>query len=239
MNQILIVIPTYNERDNVTNLIKDIFYTIDNVHILVVDDNSPDGTAGQVLDYKNRSRAKIDVLIRKAKRGLGGAYKAGFEYGLERDYDIIVTMDADLSHDPKYLIAMLNKVPDYDLVIGSRYIMDGGVRNWPLKRIFLSRCANMVTRAMLGVSGNDMTSGYRAYKSNLLRQIDISTIRSNGYSFLVEMYYRAYQKKARIYDVPIIFSDRRQGKSKISQKEIFLAIFTLLRLRIHSISKKL
>ncbi len=227
----LIIIPTYNEKNNISMLLRRITEMAPEVDILVVDDNSPDGTALEVKNFVTGTRANIQLIERIGIRGLGTAYKTGFQYGLERNYDIFVTMDADLSHNPVHLPAILSAVRHYDLVIGSRHIRDGGIINWPFRRILLSWLANKFARLVLGVKGHDLTSGYRAYRRTILETIDLDAVRSNGYSFLVEMFYLAQCSHARICEVPIIFFDRTVGKSKISDREIYLGALTLLRLR--------
>lgn len=230
----LIIIPTYNEKENIVKLLHLIAHTAPEAHIVVIDDHSPDGTAAEVSDFAHTTGVNVHLIERPGKLGLGTAYNAGFQYGLERDYEVFVTMDADFSHNPIYLPAMLAAIEEYDVVIGSRYIKDGGTINWPIRRILLSWSANQFARRLLGLSGNDLTSGYRAYRRHILAAIKIETVRSNGYSYLVEMLFRAQQQHARTFEMPIIFVDRTMGKSKISKREIYLGAFTLLRLRLKS-----
>jgi len=229
--RILIIIPTYNEKENIRTLLQLIIKMIPDVNIVVVDDGSPDGTAREVEDFAATSHHHIQLIKRSGKRGLGVAYKAGFLYGLEQGYDIVMTMDADMSHNPEHLPQILTAIKDNDVVIGSRYIRDGGTINWGIGRILLSWCANKFARIVLGLNGHDLTSGYRAYRHTILEAIDLDSIQSNGYSFLVEVLFRAQQRHARISEVPIIFFDRTMGESKISKQEIYLGAFTLLRLR--------
>jgi dolichol-phosphate mannosyltransferase len=230
----LIIVPTYNERENIGILLTQITRIVPGAYVLVVDDQSPDGT-GRVVEAFRRKHpgANVTLMSRDGERGLGNAYRAGLQYGLENGYEVLVTMDSDLSHSPLYLPAILEALKDSDLVIGSRYIRDGGTINWRIRRILLSWMANRFARFLLGLKGADLTSGYRAYRRELLESIGLEHIQSNGYSYLVEMLYRAQQKKARATEVPILFYDRTLGKSKISKREIYKGAFTLLRLRLN------
>jgi len=233
-SNILIVIPTFNECENITILMKQIIETISNVDILVVDDDSPDGTAKQVIAFSKYASTKIDIIVRKGVRGLGSAYTTGFKYGLEHQYDVIITMDADLSHNPDHLPAFLHAIEHNDIVVGSRYIKHGGTINWRIRRILLSWLANKFARFVLGLEGHDLTSGFRAYRQSTLKAIDLGKIKSNGYSYLVEMLFLIQKKGASIAEIPIVFYDRKMGKSKISKQEIYRGAFTLLRLRFFS-----
>lgn len=234
----LIIIPTYNEKANISLVLEHITTTVPHVDIVVVDDNSPDGTADAVKSFAAASQKNIKVLRRTGRRGLGAAYKIGFAYGLSRGYELLVTMDADMSHNPMYLPAMLTAAQDNDIIIGSRYIRDGGTVNWKMWRVLLSRTANTFARFVLNVHGYDLTSGYRVYRREILEKINLNMIRSNGYSFLVEMLFYAQQHQARVYEIPIIFLDRTMGTSKISKKEIYRGAFTLFRLRFTSFFTK-
>jgi dolichol-phosphate mannosyltransferase len=233
-NKILIIIPTFNERENISVLIKQIIETISNVDILVIDDDSPDGTAQEVIAFSKIAPTKINIIVRKGVQGLGGAYTTGFKYGLKHQYDVIITMDADLSHNPDHLPAFLDAIGHYDIVVGSRYIKHGGTINWRIRRILLSWLANKFARFVLGLGGHDLTSGFRAYSRSILETIDLDKIKSNGYSYLVEMLFLTKKKGAQITEIPIIFVDRTMGKSKISKQEIYRGAFTLLRLRFFS-----
>ncbi len=234
----LIIIPTYNERENIVPLLTQIILIVPQVWVVVVDDQSPDGTAEAVKQFcLEHEEARIDLLQREGERGLGNAYRAGFGYGLERDFEVLLTMDADGSHSPLHLPAILNTIGENDLVIGSRYIRDGGTVNWRIRRILLSWLANRFARSVLGVRGSDLTSGFRAYRRAILEAIDPQTLRSNGYSFLVETLFRAQCHQARVADVPIIFFDRTMGASKISKKEIYRGAYTLLLLRLSGSAK--
>ena len=230
----LIISPTYNEKKNIASLIESIFSINQDYHILIIDDNSPDGTANLVkemqLKYKN-----LFLEERPGKAGLGTAYKYGFNWALNRDYDNIVQMDADLSHDPKEIIEMVRLLNNYDLVIGSRYIDGVSVVHWPIKRLLLSYGANVYARLVTGLRIKDSTGGYKAWKREVLNSIDINAVKSQGYSFQIEMNWRAWQKKFSIIEHPIIFADRTIGQSKMSKKIMFEAIIVIWRMRIWKI----
>jgi len=230
----LIISPTYNEKKNIASLIESIFSINQDYHILIIDDNSPDGTANFVkelqLKYKN-----LFLEERPGKAGLGTAYKYGFNWALNRDYDNIVQMDADLSHDPKEIIEMVRLLNNYDLVIGSRYIDGVSVVHWPIKRLLLSYGANVYARLVTGLRIKDSTGGYKAWKREVLNSIDINAVKSQGYSFQIEMNWRAWQKKFSIIEHPIIFADRTIGESKMSRKIMLEAIIVIWRMRIWKI----
>jgi len=226
----LIVIPTFNELGNIGELIQGIFARLSDVHVLVVDDNSPDGTAEFVLGLTDRY-PNLRVLCRTEEHGLGRAYTAGILDGLQNGFEVIGTMDADLSHDPEYLPEMFDLLRDHDVVIGSRYVRDGGTVNWTLGRILLSWTANKFAAVLLQIPAHDITSGYRLYRSKALEWIQHTPVKSTGYSFLGELLYRAYRGGARIVEHPIIFHDRTMGVSKLHRREIYLGALNLLRLR--------
>lgn len=230
----LIISPTYNEKKNITSLIESVFSINQDYHILIIDDNSPDGTATLVkelqLKYKN-----LFLEERPGKAGLGTAYKYGFNWALNRDYDNIVQIDADLSHDPKEIIEMLRLLDNHDLVIGSRYIDGVSVVHWPIKRLLLSYGANVYARLVTGLPIKDSTGGYKAWKREVLNSIDINAVKSQGYSFQIEMNWRAWQKKFSIIEHPIIFADRTIGESKMSKKIMLEAIIVIWRMRIWKI----
>jgi len=230
----LIISPTYNEKKNITSLIESVFSINQDYHILIIDDNSPDGTANFVkelqLKYKN-----LFLEERPGKAGLGTAYKYGFNWALNRDYDNIVQMDADLSHDPKEIIEMVRLLNNYDLVIGSRYIDGVSVVHWPIKRLLLSYGANVYARLVTGLRIKDSTGGYKAWKREVLNSIDINAVKSQGYSFQIEMNWRAWQKKFSIIEHPIIFADRTIGESKMSKKIMLEAVIVIWRMRIWKI----
>lgn len=226
----LVIIPTYNERENIEKLIPAICDLKLNADVLVVDDNSPDGTA-QCVEALQKKYPCVHLLKRPGKLGLGTAYKAGFDFGLKKDYACLLTMDADFSHNPSSIPSLLEGMKQHDVMVGSKYV-EGGVLEGPIHRRLLSRAANLITRALLGLKTMDNTAGFRCYKRAVLETVNYSGIRSSGYSFLVEMAYRCGKKGFRVGEAPIVFNDRKAGKSKISQKEILKAIATLVRLRL-------
>lgn len=232
MSRSLVVIPTYNEVKNVLRISEAVLAQSPDVQVLVVDDNSPDGTADAVkgmMEGENR----LHLKRREKKLGLGTAYIAGFRYGLEKGFDHILTMDCDFSHKPEQLPGLLGKQDVSDMVIGSRYIPGGGIANWPLHRRMLSSFANAYTRTLLRLPIRDCTSGYRSYSRKVLETIDLDSFRSSGYSFLEEMVFRVYRLGFRIAEVPILFEDRLRGTSKIDRSEIFRAAWHVLRTAFH------
>ena len=232
----LIISPTYNERKNIKQLVDMVIGENPELHLLIVDDNSPDGTGEKVkklqAKYKN-----LYLETRPKKSGLGTAYIFGFKWALEKKYDNIIQMDADLSHNPKDLPRMVNNLQKYDLVIGSRYINGISVVNWPLRRLMLSYGANAYSRVITGMPIMDGTGGFKAWKSSVLSSIDLDSVKSQGYSFQIEMNFRAWVKKFNIKEIPIIFSDRTIGQSKMSKTIVYEAIFMVWRLRIWKIFK--
>lgn len=232
----LIIIPTYNEYDNLRPLIEQIFSFAPATDLLIVDDNSPDGT-GQLADELAEAHPHVHVMHRSGKLGLGTAYIAGFKYAVEHRYDVAFEMDADFSHDPRYLPDFLRAIEDADLVIGSRYIKGGGTPNWSLLRRFISGGGNTFARFMLRLPIQDCTAGFRCYRRRVLESIDLDSIESQGYAFQVELAYRVYKHGFRIVETPIIFMDRRVGKSKMSRK-IFIEGFTwVIRARLGRLGK--
>jgi dolichol-phosphate mannosyltransferase len=232
----LIISPTYNERKNIKQLVDMVIGENPELHLLIVDDNSPDGTGEKVkklqTEYKN-----LFLETRPKKSGLGTAYIFGFKWALEKKYDNIIQMDADLSHNPKDLPRMVNNLQKYDLVIGSRYINGISVVNWPLRRLMLSYGANAYSRVITGMPIMDGTGGFKAWKSSVLSSIDLDSVKSQGYSFQIEMNFRTWVKKFNIKEIPIIFSDRTIGQSKMSKTIVYEAIFMVWRLRIWKIFK--
>ncbi|MBN2311492.1 MAG: polyprenol monophosphomannose synthase [Candidatus Hydrogenedentes bacterium] len=222
----VVVIPTYNEADNIEPLIRAIQHSAPGTDVVVVDDGSPDGTAALA-----RALDGVHVIERPAKLGLGTAYIAGFTYAIERGYDRIGGMDADFSHDPAVLPALFALLDTCDIGIGARYVPRGGTRNWGFHRRALSRIANLVARLMLAMPAHDVTSGYRCYRREVLESIHLDSLKSQGYAFLVELLYRAFKQGATIGETPIIFEDRRHGVSKINKSEIWRGITNLFRLR--------
>jgi dolichol-phosphate mannosyltransferase len=231
MARALIVVPTYNEHDNVRGVAERFLAAIPGVELLFVDDNSPDGT-GAVLDELAQAEPRIHVMHRAGKLGLGTAYVEGFTWGLARGFDYLWEMDADGSHDPKYLPQMLALAEDgADLVIGSRYVPGGGTENWGLGRQLISRGGGVYARTILGIDVRDVTAGFVCWRRRALERIDLTTIHSNGYSFQIEMKYRAIQRGMRVVETPIMFADRRVGQSKMSRKIFAEAMLRVWRLR--------
>jgi len=232
----LIISPTYNERKNIKQLVDMVIGENPEFHLLIIDDNSPDGTGDKVKElqtiYKN-----LYLETRPKKSGLGTAYIFGFKWALEKKYENIIQMDADLSHNPKDLPRMIDKLQKYDLIIGSRYINGISVVNWPLRRLMLSYGANAYSRVITGMPIMDGTGGFKAWKSSVLSTIDLDSVKSQGYSFQIEMNFRAWVKKFNIKEIPIIFSDRTIGQSKMSKAIVNEAIFMVWRLRIWKIFK--
>jgi dolichol-phosphate mannosyltransferase len=223
----LVVLPTYNEAENVlplAALVLDVSPTID---VLVVDDNSPDGTGGLVAE-RGRKEPRLHLLRREGKLGLGTAYLAGFAYGLEHGYDQVFTMDADFSHHPRYIAQMLVSMKDHDMVIGSRYVPGGGIHSWALHRRLLSRFANSYTRVLLGLPIRDCTAGFRCYRREVIERVDPYSISLSGYAFLEEMVLRVHRAGFRIHEIPIIFEDRTLGRSKIETSEIYRAAWHVM-----------
>ena len=226
----LLVVPTYNERSNIDELVTRFFTCVENVHLLIVDDDSPDGTADRCEELRT-AWPNLEILRRKGERGLGRAYLAGIGWGLEHGFQVVGTMDADLSHDPAYLPRMLRMIEEADVVIGSRYIRDGGTINWQIRRILLSWLANRYAARLLHIPAHDLTSGYRLYRRRTLEALDPADVKSTGYSFLVELLFRAHQSGARIAECPIVFYDRTLGVSKLHRREIWRGALNLLALR--------
>ena len=234
------VIPTYNEVGNIEKITEEVLKQPAFVDILIVDDNSPDGT-GDIADTLAASpgtAGRVHVLHRPGKEGLGRAYLAGFVWALDSGYDAMVEMDADLSHDPLYLKSIVDAAGAADVVIGSRYLNGISVINWPLSRILLSWGANKYVRTVTGLLVNDCTSGYRLYHRRVLEALDLPNVRSNGYSFQVEMTFRAQLCGFRIVEVPIIFMERRAGQSKLSKGVVWESLLMPLRLRWHARAMK-
>ena len=226
----LIIIPTYNERENVPLLLNDIFKYAPQTDVLIVDDNSPDGT-GHLVEQMRRQDARIHVIHRAGKLGLGTAYITGFKYAIANNYDAAFEMDADFSHDPRYLPDLLIAIQNADLVIGSRYITGGSTPGWSATRRLISGCGNIFARFVLGIPVHDCTGGYRCYRRRVLESIDLNAIQSRGYAFQVELTYRTLRQSFRIVEIPITFLDRRLGTSKMSRKIVIEAFVYVLRTR--------
>ncbi len=230
--RVLVAVPTYNERESLPGALARLAEHVPEVDVLVVDDGSPDGTADlaeQLSAQDSRDRTAIHVLRRSAKQGLGPAYVAAFRWGLERGYDVVVEMDADGSHRAQDLPALLARVDEADLVIGSRWVPGGTVVNWPLSREVLSRGANLYTRLAIGLPVKDATAGFRAYRAELLRALPLGEVASQGYGFQVDMTLRAVRAGARVAEVPITFVERLQGVSKMSNAIIVEAMINVAR----------
>lgn len=228
----IIIMPTYNEKGNIEGILKEIFKVKEDLHVLVIDDNSPDKTYEVVEKLmKNQYQGKLFLMKRAGKLGLGTAYLEGFKWAIERNYDYIFEMDADFSHNPKYIPEFLKEFPGNDLVLGSRYVKDGGVRNWGLLRKVISRGGSLYSKMILFLPINDLTGGFKAFKRKVLESIDLDNVKSNGYSFQIELTYRTYLKKFKIKEIPIIFEDRTLGKSKMSRKIFFEAMYMVWWLR--------
>ncbi len=232
----IVVIPTYNESDNIGKIIEAIFKVKEDINILVVDDNSPDGTSAIVYELMQKD-SRIHLIKRAGKMGLGTAYCQGFKFALENGYEAIFEMDADFSHNPEDIPRFLEILPDFDLVIGSRYITGVNVVNWPLRRLILSYGANLYTRIITGMPIKDATGGFKCFRAEILRGIDLDSIKSNGYGFQIEMNYKIWKKKGRIKEIPIIFIDRRSGVSKMNKHIIWEAIFLVWKLKFCCIKK--
>ncbi len=237
-HRILVVIPTYDEAENIGNIIPGIFESAPEVDVLVVDDNSPDGTA-EIVEGIARVESRVHLLQRKGKSGLGTAYLAGFRYAIENGYQYVMEMDADFSHDPsdlpKLYEALLNHA---DVAVGSRYgFGSASVLNWPVKRLLLSYGGNIFARIVTGVPVHDMTAGFKGFKIEVLKSLNLNRIRSNGYAFQVEMNARAYRNGFKIVEVPIVFTERRVGTSKMSKKIVLEAVKIVLILGVGRVLK--
>ena len=230
----LVISPTYNEGKNIESLVDQVLGPNPDYHLLIVDDNSPDGTAAIVKELQ-QTYPNLSLEVRKGKAGLGTAYLFGFKWALERGYEAIVQIDADLSHDPKDVSRLVSELQNYDLIIGSRYVEGVSVVNWPIRRLILSYGANMYSRTVTGMPINDGTGGFKAWRGSLLRKIELNKVKSQGYSFQIEMNFRAWRQNARIKEEPIIFVDRTIGESKMSKAIMYEAIWMVLRLRIWKI----
>lgn len=235
---ILVIIPTYNEMENIQKLVPQVLAQDPRIDILVIDDNSPDGTGAVVEKMLKRNR-RLNLLKRPNKMGLGTAYVEGFRYALEKRYDIIFEMDADFSHDPNEIPRFLEAIEGYDLVIGSRYVRGVNVVNWPMFRLLLSWSANLYTRIVTGLPVKDATSGYKCFKRKVLEAMDLDRIHSDGYAFQIEVDFKAWKKGFRVLEIPIVFVDRNAGVSKMSPGIIHEAAWMVWKLRLLSILDKL
>ena len=234
----LVVVPTYNEAMNLPSIVPQILAQDPRIDVLVVDDNSPDGT-GEMADRMAAAEPRIHVLHRPDKAGLGKAYLAGFQWALERDYEFVFEMDADFSHDPKFLTEFLEAAKHADLVIGSRYKTGVNVINWPISRLLLSLGANQYARWITGLPVEDSTGGFKCFRRRVLEAIDFDRVRSNGYSFQIEMSFRAWKKGFRLVEIPIVFTDRADGQSKMNKRIVREAIWMVWWLRLKSLAGQL
>jgi dolichol-phosphate mannosyltransferase len=238
MAKALVIIPTYNEAQNAENIIREVLSQSEMIDILIVDDNSPDGTA-DIVKKKMETNPRIHIIQREKKLGLGTAYVAGFKYAIENKFDFVFEMDADFSHNPKEIPIMLGKMDECDVLIGSRYIKGVNVVNWPMKRLLLSYCANIYTRVITGMPIHDATAGFKCYKRKVLESIDLDSIRSNGYAFQIETNFLAWKKGFKLKEMPIVFVDRRVGVSKMNKKIVYEAVFMVWKLKYRSLTNTL
>ncbi len=234
----LVIVPTYNERENITRLVDAVLYQDPRIDVLVIDDGSPDGT-GQLADEVAAMNPRVHVIHRPNKMGLGTAYVAGFKWALQRSYAYVFEMDADFSHDPAHLPQFLSSIQEADLVLGSRY-RDGRVTvvNWPVGRLLLSYFANVYARVVTGQQLYDATGGFKCFRRAVLEAINLDDVRSNGYAFQIEMSFRAWRRGFRIVEIPIVFVDRTEGVSKMSKKIVREAIWMVWRLRWWAITRR-
>ena len=235
----LVIVPTYNEKFNIARLIPSILAQDASLEVLVVDDGSPAGT-GSIVDAIAANNPRVHIIHRASKLGLGTAYLAGFRWALERKYDLVFEMDADFSHNPERLPEFLQTIKQADLVLGSRY-QNGHVNvvNWPMSRLFLSYAANIYARGITGLPIFDATGGFKCFRRNVLESIDLSSVKSNGYAFQIEMSYRAWKRGFRLVEIPIIFVDRTEGVSKMSKRILREAIWMVWRLRWWSLTGRI
>ena len=234
----LVIVPTYNERENIRPLIDSVLSKDARIDMLIVDDGSPDGT-GAIVDEISAANSRVFALHRPSKLGLGTAYLEGFRWALERSYDYVFEMDADFSHNPDHLPEFLRRIEDADLVLGSRY-RNGRVTvvNWPMPRLLLSYAANIYARAITGLQLFDSTGGFKCFRRKVLETIDLSAVKSNGYAFQIEMSFRAWKKGFRIAEIPIVFVDRTEGESKMSKRIVREAVWMVWRLRWWALTGK-
>ncbi|MCX6854914.1 MAG: polyprenol monophosphomannose synthase [Verrucomicrobia bacterium] len=237
--KVLVIIPTYNERENILPIVKAVLsVTGPDVHVLVCDDNSPDQTAKLVEEFM-AAESRLHLLVRREKQGLGPAYLAAFQWGLNQGYEVLVEMDADFSHRPEDLVKILETIPAADFVMGSRWIPGGQTLNWGLGRKIISRAGTQYAQMILGFPVSDFTGGFNAWTSRVLNSIDLPTVRSNGYSFQIELKYRALKRGFKSTEVPILFEDRRAGQSKMSTRIVLEAIYRVWLLKLKGNAEKL
>lgn len=230
----LIIIPTYNELENLPRLLPEVLSQDIGIEVLIVDDNSPDGTSA-FIENESKKNNRIHLIKRSSKQGLGTAYIAGFKYALQNGFDIIFEMDADFSHDPNEIPKFLEEIKNSDVVLGSRYKNGVNVINWPMRRLLLSWFANIYTRVITGMPLHDATGGFKCFKKEVLKAINLDLVKSNGYAFQIEMNFKAWKKGFKLNEIPIIFVDRVKGKSKMSKKIVREAVTMVWKLRFKSI----
>jgi dolichol-phosphate mannosyltransferase len=236
--RILVVVPTYNELMNLPHIVPAVLSQDPRIDLLVVDDNSPDGT-GALAKRLKEIEPRVHVLHRERKEGLGRAYLAGFRWALERDYEVIFEMDADFSHDPERISDFLRALESADIVVGSRYARGVNVINWPISRLLLSLGANFYARVITGLPLSDATGGYKAFRRSVLEALDLDQVRSNGYAFQIEMSFLAWKKGFRLKEIPIVFTDRMEGQSKMNKRIVREAIWVVWWLRLRSLFGRL
>lgn len=236
--KVLVIIPTYNESDNILKTIELVFDSAPKVDVLVVDDNSPDKT-GNLVKKLMKTEKRVNLLAREKKEGLGTAYVAGFKYALKRDYERIIEMDADLSHDPAEIPNFIEASKTADVVVGSRYLNGANVVHWPIRRLLLSYSANIYSRIITGVPLNDTTSGFKCFRREVLEALDLDAVHSGGYSFQLEMNFRAYCKGFKLSEIPIIFTDRTLGRSKMNFSIMVEAAKVVWQLKYQHLTGKL
>ena len=236
--KVLVIIPTYNESDNILKTIELVFDSSPKVDVLVVDDNSPDKT-GNIVKKLMKTEKRVNLLAREKKEGLGTAYVAGFKYALERDYERIIEMDADLSHDPAEIPNFIEASKKADVVVGSRYLNGANVVHWPIRRLILSYGANIYSRIITGVPLHDTTSGFKCFRREVLEAVDLDAVHSGGYSFQLEMNFRAYCKGFKLSEIPIIFTDRTLGRSKMNFSIMLEAAKVVWQLKYQHLTGKL
>ena len=234
MPRALVIIPTYNERDNIPVMIPEVLKQDSIIEMLIVDDNSPDGT-GDLVEAIARENSRVHLIRREKKMGLGTAYVRGFKYAIEHNFDYAFEMDADFSHDPATLPKFLELIKDYDLVLGSRYINGVNVVNWPMKRLLLSYFANKYTKVVTGLPVQDATGGFKCFRVEVLKSHNLDNVKSNGYAFQIEMSFKTWKKGYRIVELPIVFVDRRVGISKMSKAIVREAVTMVWKLRFRSL----
>ena len=236
MNEVLIIIPTYNEGENIIKIIESIFTIHQDINVLVVDDNSPDGTSSKVKEVISKFNKKLNLITRKSKMGLGTAYLEGFNWAINNNFSYIISMDADFSHDPSDILRLYDSCTNQknDICIGSRYIKGINVVNWPLQRIILSYFASLYVRLVTGMNIKDPTSGFVCYSVKSLKKLDLNEVKFNGYAFQIEMKFKLFLKKLRLTEIPIIFTDRKFGKSKLNSSIIGEAVFGVISMKFKS-----